>query len=232
MDSNRGGAGARVGVVERLLALLGLVVTSPVTALAAAGIRMSSPGPAIYRASRVGRGGRDFTMFKLRTMHVGADVVGGITGSGDARVFPVGALLRRLKVDEIPQLVNVLRGDMCFIGPRPEAREIVNGDYEAWMWETLTVPPGIVGPGSLSYFLDEASLPADPGEAEVYYRRSVLPRKLARDLVYVRRRTLAYRIELLLRTLAGISGTGFLFEKQRRREDQAAEAILAECEAS
>lgn len=216
----------RVCAPERLLGLLGLVVASPVVAMGAVAIRLSSPGPVTYRATRVGAGGETFTMLKLRTMHAGADRSGGITGGADPRIFPAGAVIRRLKIDELPQLLNVARGEMCFVGPRPEAPEIVKEHYQPWMWETLSVPPGIVGPGSLNYFLDEGELPADPSDAESVYVQKILPRKLARDLVFVRRRSLRYQLELVLRTLAGIVGLRRIVECWRRREDEEAQAIL------
>ena len=165
-------------------------------------------------------------MLKLRTMDVGSDQTSDITSGMDPRISPLGARLRRAKLDEVPQLWNVMKGEMCFIGPRPESPAVVADSYLPWMWETLTVPPGIVGPGSLSYFLDERDLPSDPQAAAEHYRRRVLPSKLARELVYVRRRTTRYRAELLLRTFAGIVGLERTTAPWRRREEDAAAAIL------
>lgn len=219
---------ARVGKVERLLAAVVLVVTSPFTAIAAAAIRIASPGPAIYRARRVGVGGSEFTMLKLRTMHVNQPVGGNITGGNDPRVFGVGRVLRKFKIDELPQLVNIARGEMAFVGPRPEAVSIVSESYKPWMYETLEVPPGIVGPGSLGYYLEEDLLPDDPEAAAEVYARVLLPRKLARDLVFVRRRSLKYRVELVVRTLLGIVRLDRLSTSWRAREERAAEAILRE----
>ena len=219
----------RTRLLDRLLAVVGLVATSPVLLLAALGIKVSDRGQVIYRAQRTGIDGRPFTMFKLRTMRVGETADGAhITGSGDARVFPWGMLLRRLKVDELPQLVNVVRGDMAIVGPRPEDPAIVDRHYAPWMHETLTVLPGLTSPGSLEYYAEENSLPTDPVEAERIYLRDLMPRKLAADLVYVRRRTLRYEAVLVLRTMAGVVGWHDAFAAARSNETAAAARILAE----
>src|SRR5438034_1316321 len=130
-------------LVDVVCAAIALVATAPLLALAAVGIRLASPGAVTYRAERVGRGGRPFIMYKLRTMHArrrsDASV---ITGAEDPRVFPLGVWLRRLKIDELPQLVNVLRGEMAIVGPRPEDPAIVSRYYTALGMQTLAVPPG------------------------------------------------------------------------------------------
>ena len=209
----------------RTVAVVGLVAASPALLLGALSIRLSSPGPVLFKARRVGLDGAEFTMLKLRTMHVGAPHAGAITASADPRVFPAGRWLRRLKIDEIPQLVNVARGDMAFFGPRPESPAIVAKDYKPWMLETLSVRPGIVGPGSLGYFEEEADLPEDAQEAEDYYVEVLLPRKLARDLVFVRAASTRYRLELLVRTALGVLGLDVLTARARAREDALAQEL-------
>jgi len=222
-----------VSLLERSSAALLLVVVSPVLLLGGVAIRLTSRGPALYRAQRMGRQGVVFTMFKLRTMRQDTDQRGAITARRDNRITRVGRLLRSLKLDELPQLINVVRGEMSFFGPRPEAVEIVRDHYAPWMRATLDVPPGIVGPGSLSYFLDEASLPKTIEDAETHYIQTVLPRKIARELLYVERRTIGYRIELALRTLFGILHIGSAYvERAIERENRAADALLAAKSAS
>ena len=169
-------------------------------------------------------------MYKLRTMRNWStpDEVTLITGGADTRVFPWGRWLRRLKIDELPQLVNVIRGDMAIVGPRPEDPTIVERDYQPWMRETLSVLPGLTSPGSLDYFADESSLPADPTAAEAIYLRELLPRKIAADLVYVRHRSAAYDAALMLRTAVGVLGAHRLFTTTRMWELGEAERILDE----
>lgn len=191
---------------QRVVAGFGLVAGSPVLAAAAVMIKKSDSGPVLYRAARAGVGGRPFLMYKLRTMRQHADTLGSITAAADARIFPVGRLLRKLKLDELPQLANVVTGDMALVGPRPEAMDIVNDHYRPWMMETLTVPPGITGPGSLHYIEQEKELPADPSEALRVYVETLLPRKLAYELVYVRSRSFRYELQLIGRTLLGVLG--------------------------
>lgn len=218
----------RTGVVDKVVAAAGLVCSAPMIALAGLAIRLSSPGPVLYRARRAGVGGRPFTMFKLRTMRVGAESGGRITASCDSRVFPIGAALRRLKLDEAPQLLNVLRGEMAIVGPRPEDVAIVEQRYDSLMWETLEVPPGMTSPGSLHYFTFEHMLPADQAEAERLYLEELLPRKIALDLVYVRHRSVSYQVEILLRTALSVVGLGRLFRRRMAWEQREADRILRE----
>jgi len=187
-------------------AALALIATAPLLALAALGITLASPGPVLYRAARRGRGGRPFTMLKLRTMH---QEQGGrasrITATRDPRVFPFGALLRRLKIDELPQLLNVLRGEMSIVGPRPEDPELVTRHYAPVHWETLAVRPGLASPGSIYNATHGARLLEGP-DPERRYLESLLPLKLALDLVYVRRASLGYDLAVIGRTLRLIAG--------------------------
>ena len=193
------------------VATLGLVATSPLLLLAMALVPLASPGPAIYRARRAGRGGVPFTMYKLRTMHV--DVPGGpITGRDDPRVFPLGRLLRVTKLDELPQLVNVIRGEMSIVGPRPEDPDVVADSYTPLQMETLSVRPGLASPGSIyNYTHGERELAGDVADV---YARELLPVKLALDLVYVREASLLYDLRVIARTawviLARLAGRGEL----------------------
>jgi len=216
------------GIVGRVLAVIGLVVASPLMALCALGIKRSSPGPVLFRAERAGMNGVPFRMLKLRTMHVGSEHGGRISGSGDSRVFPFGAVLRRLKLDEVPQLVNVARGEMALVGPRPEDLSIVREHYDSLMWETLLVRPGLTSPGSLHYFEAEHTVPQDPAVSEQVYLERFLRQKTAVDLVYVRHRSVGYDCEILLRTALAVVGLDRLFRKRMERERREARQLLAE----
>lgn len=217
-------------VFDRLVAALALIGLSPVLSIAGLLVKLSSRGPVFYRAQRAGLGGTPFTMLKFRTMRVGSESGGPITGAQDPRVFPFGAVLRRTKIDELPQLINVVRGEMALVGPRPEDIAIVRRHYDDFLRESLLVRPGVTGPGSLHYFADEDQLPDDPAEAERVYLDKLLVQKIALDLVFVRNPTFRYELALLGRTLLGILGTGGLFAKQARRELEMAARILAERE--
>ncbi|MEM7287724.1 MAG: sugar transferase [Actinomycetota bacterium] len=184
-----------------------LVLAAPLLALAAIGIKLSSRGPVLHRAVRAGRDGEPFEILKLRTMRLGDVGDSRITvGGRDPRVFAVGVWLRKLKVDELPQLVNILRGDMAVVGPRPEAVDIVRDHYATEHMRTLDVAPGLASPGSLwNYTHGEALIGPDDPEGD--YLRSLLPVKLALELVYVDRASLRYDLELVFRTLRVILQT-------------------------
>jgi len=195
-------------VLDVILAGVALVAVAPVLAVAAVGIRLAGPGPIFYHAQRVGLHNRVFTMYKLRTMRMGQTNPSAITAKDDPRVFPFGGLLRRTKIDELPQLYNILRGDMAIVGPRPEDPRMVEQFYAPRHHETLRVLPGLTSPGSLyAYTHGEALL--DASDSEGCYAERLLPLKLAMDTVYVRRASLAYDLALIVRT-AWMLGTALL----------------------
>lgn len=212
---------------QRIAAGIGLGFTAPLLGAAAIMIKAVDAGPVLYRATRAGVGGRPFVMLKLRTMRTGFGGQGSITGSDDQRILPAARLLRRLKIDELPQLINVVRGDMAIVGPRPEAIDIVRQHYQPWMMETLDVPPGITGPGSLHYAEQERQLPREAEEALPFYVSELLPEKLAYELVFVRSRSLGYELQLIMRTVCRI--VGFQVDgRWGRIEAEGAQMILAE----
>lgn len=188
--------------VDITISVCVLLATSPILLLAAVGIRLSSPGPIFYRALRVGIGGQNFSMLKFRSMHIsnGGAV---ITVSQDPRIFRFGDLLRKLKIDELPQFFNVLRGDMSIVGPRPEDPKIVAQAYTTWMRETLAVRPGITSPGAIFYYACGEQL-VDPANPEGSYIKNLLPPKLAIDRGYIERATTASDLACILRTAASI----------------------------
>ena len=185
-----------------VVALAGLVVTSPLVAVGALAIKLESPGPAFYRSVRVGRAGQPFRMYKLRTMRANTDRDGpAVTGARDTRVTSVGRFLRRTKMDELPQLFNVMRGDMSLVGPRPEAPEFVR-HYTPEQKKVLSVRPGMTGPAAIAYINEEEML--GEGDAEARYINSVMPAKLTLDLEYVRSSTFAGDLKILARTVVRI----------------------------
>ncbi len=181
---------------------LGLVLLSPLFVLVALAIRLDTPGPVYYRAQRVGKDGKPFRLYKFRSMVANADRRGpGITATGDTRVTRVGRFLRRTKIDELPQLINVLRGDMSLVGPRPEdPRYVVL--YTQEQRRVLSVRPGITSAASLAYRHEEQLLAG--ADWETTYRNRVLPDKLAIDLAYLDRRTVVSDLKLIFRTIAAV----------------------------
>ncbi len=184
-----------------------LLVAGPLLVVAAVGIKLSSRGPVLYRAQRAGRHGEPFEILKLRTMRVDADAQSAITAGGaDPRIFAFGSLLRTLKIDELPQLWNILNGDMSVVGPRPEAIGIVRDHYAPEHLRTLDVAPGLASPGSVwNYTHGEHLLGTDDPEGD--YLRDVLPTKLGLERVYVDRASLAYDLRIIVRTALVIART-------------------------
>jgi lipopolysaccharide/colanic/teichoic acid biosynthesis glycosyltransferase len=220
-------------MVKRLFdvvcAAVALVVTAPVLAIAAVGIKLTDPGPVFYRARRVGYLGREFTMLKLRTMRMGEGSGGPvITGLNDDRVSAIGRFLRRTKIDELPQLYNVLRGDMAIVGPRPEDPAIVSQHYSPGDLETLGVRPGLASPGSIyQYQTGDKMLGGDDPEGR--YVDKLLKTKLALDRVYIRRATLRSDFAIIGRTLLTIGAVAAGRRKFRAPPEMtAARRLLAE----
>ena len=181
-----------------------LVLLSPLFAAAALAVRLSGPGPILFRQARVGRGGKPFDILKLRTMRASQRPGPLITTAGDPRVTRVGRVLRRWKLDELPQLINVLRGEMSFVGPRPEVRRYVDMFAETYR-ELLAVRPGITDPASVAFRDEEALLGRSPNAEELYVHE-ILPRKLELSQAYVRQRSLGLDLRLMARTVAAIFG--------------------------
>ncbi len=195
-----------VRLFDLAFSLFFLTLFCPLLPFTALAIVLSSRGPVFYRAARVGLNGRVFTMFKLRTMHVhqpeNASI---ITAKEDSRIFPLGGWLRRLKIDELPQLYNVLKGDMAIVGPRPRDPRIVEESYTPRHWETLRVLPGLTSPGSLFYLTHcEALLPVD--NPNKMYVEDILPVKLDLDIAYIREASLGYNLRIIVRTVKAILG--------------------------
>lgn len=189
-------------VFDFVISLAGLALLSPLFALVALWIKLDSPGPVFYRAERIGQGGLPFRLYKFRSMVVNADRQGpAITATGDARVTRVGRLLRRTKLDELPQLINVLWGDMSLVGPRPEDPRYV-ALYRPEQRRVLATRPGITSAASLAYRHEEQLLSGEDWES--IYQTKVLPDKLAIDLAYLEQRTLGSDLKLILRTIAAV----------------------------
>ena len=183
---------------------LGMIVLSPLFLILAIWVKLDSPGPVFFRQTRVGRNNKDFRIFKFRTMRVGSDKGSQVTiGGKDPRITRAGLFLRRTKLDEMPQLINVFVGEMSLVGPRPEVRHYV--DY--WTPEqmhVLDIRPGVTGPASLK-FRNENELLATVEDPEKYYVEVIMQEKLRLDLEYVRNQSYIKDLELILKTVGVIA---------------------------
>lgn len=187
-------------------AAVALLLLCPLLLAIALWVRLDSPGPVFFRQQRVGRGGRLFGIYKFRTMHTGAEAMGPqITVGEDARITRAGAWLRRSKVDELPQFLNVLRGDMSVVGPRPEVPRYV-AQYPADVRQAvLSVRPGITDLASIE-FRDESALLARSSDPERTYVEQILPAKLRHAQQYVRTRSLWLDLRIIARTALAVLG--------------------------
>ena len=187
-----------------LMAAVGLLLLSPLFALVALAIRCDSRGPVFFRQERMGRGYRPFQILKFRTMVEDAPSRGGPLTSGrrDPRITRVGRFLRKTKIDELPQLVNVLKGEMSLVGPRPEVRKYVDMFREDY-GHLLSVRPGLTDLASLTY-RDEAALLSQCEDPEREYVERILPEKIALSRQYVERMSPWSDVRLIFRTLLSI----------------------------
>lgn len=180
----------------------GLLVLSPLFIFLSLWVGLGSKGGVFYKQKRVGRFNKDFTLYKFRSMRVGADKKGLLTiGGKDSRVTKAGFFIRKYKLDELPQLLNVLKGDMSFVGPRPEVRKYVDM-YTERQLKVLDVRPGITDLASIKY-RNENDLLATADNPEQYYIDFVMQDKLALNLQYIETRTFLGDIKLIFRTIFG-----------------------------
>lgn len=192
-------------VFDLLVSATLLAFLAPLLLLIAAWVKLDSPGPVLFRQQRVGRGGRLFTIHKFRTMQAGATGLG-ITVGQDARITPAGRHLRRLKLDELPQLWDVLRGAMSLVGPRPELPRYVEHYPPRLRQWLLSVRPGITDPASLA-FAHEADQLAGAADPEREYLERILPAKLRLSAQYLRRASLWSDIGVVARTARRVLGS-------------------------
>lgn len=178
---------------------LGLLVLSPLFLVIAIWIKLDSPGPIFYRQVRVGRNNKDFRIFKFRSMRVGSDKGSLVTiGGHDPRVTRSGYFIRKFKIDELPQLINVFIGDMSLVGPRPEVRHYVNY-WTPEQMHVLDVRPGITDPASIK-FRNENELMGKAESPEDYYINVIMQEKIKLYLEYVRNASFWYDIQLIFKT--------------------------------
>lgn len=190
------------------LSLIALLALVPVLVLIGILIKLDSRGPVLYQARRIGQGGRLFRMYKFRTMAADAEQSGpALTYKDDPRITRIGRFLRRVRIDEVPQLFNVLKGEMSLVGPRPEAPEYVDLEKPIWR-QVLSVRPGICGLAQLTYAIDETAILNNAASLDRDYISHILPAKLELDLRYVRDQSFLFDLRLILQTLLILSRAG------------------------
>jgi lipopolysaccharide/colanic/teichoic acid biosynthesis glycosyltransferase len=187
-------------IIDAAIAAVALVIAGPVIVVGALAVKLTSRGPAFYRARRAGLGGRPFAMFKLRTMRIGGDTPDRkITDDHDDRITPVGRILRKFKIDELPQLFNVLCGDMAIVGPRPEDWDIVQQHYTPAQMRALAVRPGIASPVDVAWYPDLTyhDPPPDGVAMQQHYLERHLPVQVAEAIRYVERQSLWLDVQVI-----------------------------------
>lgn len=172
-----------------------LILLSPLLCLVSIIIKLTSKGPVIYKAKRIGKEAKPFTLYKFRSMHVDSGIVRVTTLRNDERIYPFGKFIRKTKIDELPQLLNILIGQMSVVGPRPEdidiAKNIYVGEYE----DIYSIKPGLTSPASLFDYTH-----GELYENEELYIEEFLPQKLDMELHYVKNKSFIYDIQLIIRT--------------------------------
>lgn len=188
-----------------VFSLLGLILLLPLLLVIAVILKLESKGPVFYKQVRVGKGNWDFKIFKFRTMFIGSDKKGLLTvGDRDPRVTKTGFFLRKYKLDELPQLINVILGSMSFVGPRPEVRHYVNY-YSAEDMQILSVKPGITDYASI-VFRNEAELLKNADNPEDFYIKNILPQKIALNKKYIDSASLSVDLKIIIKTIQTILG--------------------------
>ncbi len=192
-------------LTDILLSLVGLLILLPFFLVIAIVIALDSRGGVFFLQTRVGKNNKDFKLFKFRTMRVDSESKGQLTiGGHDIRITKAGFFLRRYKLDELPQLLNVLLGDMSLVGPRPEVRKYVDM-YTAEQLQVLSVKPGITDYASIKY-ADESELLAKAENPEQFYIQTVMPDKLAINQEYIKNRSFGVDMGILFKTIGKILG--------------------------
>ena len=187
-------------ILDEFLAAMSLIILSPVMVIAAVGIKLSSKGTVFYKAKRMGKDLKQITVYKFRTMYMGSDKKSMITAVNDNRIFAWGEILRKTKIDELPQLLNVLEGSMSIIGPRPEDISIVDNYFTDEEKKTLDVLPGLASPGSIFNYT-HGDLYLKGNNANEVYVKEFLHIKLSLDLYYLSHWSLGYDVKIIIRTL-------------------------------
>lgn len=192
-----------IRLLDIVLSLLGLLFLLPIFVILAVWIKFDSQGSIFFRQIRVGKDGRDFRIYKFRTMIVNAEKMGIITiGERDPRITNSGYFLRKYKLDELPQLINVLKGEMSFVGPRPEVRKYVEM-YNQEQLKILTVKPGITDYASIEY-INEDEILGKSSDPEKTYIEEIMPQKIKYNMKYINNKTVIEYFKIIFLTIIKI----------------------------
>jgi len=192
-----------IRLLDIVLSLLGLIFLLPIFVILAVWIKFDSQGSIFFRQIRVGKDGRDFRIYKFRTMIVNAEKMGIITiGERDPRITNSGYFLRKYKLDELPQLINVLKGEMSFVGPRPEVRKYVEM-YNQEQLKILTVKPGITDYASIEY-INEDEILGKSLDPEKTYIEEIIPQKIKYNMKYINNKTVIEYFKIIFLTIIKI----------------------------
>ena len=184
-----------------IFSLFGLIIVSPILGVIAILIKISSPGPVFYRGIRIGKDGKPFRIFKFRTMVENAEVLGGPSTAGDdPRLTKIGKFLKKYQLDELPQLINVLKGEMSLVGPRPEVKMYVDMMTDEERKTILSIKPGMTDLASLWDFHEGEILRGSP-DPEKTYQEKIRPTKIKLQLEYVKNRSFLLDLKIILKTV-------------------------------
>ena len=218
--SLRKGSLAVKRIFDLIVALIAAIILLPIYIILAILIKIDSKGPVFYRQERVTAYGKKFKIFKFRTMVVNADKIGSlVTVNKDPRITRMGRILRKFRLDETPQLLNIIKGDMSFVGTRPEVQKYVER-YTDEMYATLLLPAGVTSLASI-FYKDEERLLSESENADNTYIYEVLPGKMAYNLEYIEKFSFFYDIKLMIMTVLAVCGATFKEEQSHSLEKTA-----------
>ena len=195
-------------IFDIAVSLLAFMFLLPFYVIIGVLIKLDSPGKVFYKQTRVTSYGKTFKIYKFRTMVENADKIGSlVTVNGDSRITRVGKVLRKYRLDETPQLINIIKGDMSFVGTRPEVQKYVDA-YTDEMYATLLLPAGVTSLASI-YYKDEERLLSETGDTDYTYINAILPEKMRYNLEYISKFSFFYDIKLMIMTVLAVCGVEF-----------------------
>lgn len=193
-----------IRIFDVILSFIGLLILSPFLLIVYLLIRLESKGGGLYAQTRTGKGGKPFQLYKFRSMRIGSDKKGLITvGEKDSRITKMGYFVRRYKIDELPQLWNVLKGDMSLVGPRPEVKKYTDMYYDEQK-KVLSIKPGITDWASIKY-VDENRILGEAENPDETYVKVIMPSKIALNMIYINNHTLKEYFKIIFATFSNIA---------------------------